>query len=205
MLDNLDLIHMNGRVYDNVIGRSTSADPFIGTLDSSQGRRGNGCSVRTHLPAQEVGGHDACASTNMRGMRNRQIMSTTVSLRIAISGSGMQWMWSPLLQPAKRGTYGAQLADRWSRNSAGRRTSTDVLRKMECLVGRTDRICCFGCRLQLVATSTQRGDAKDYTATIGLAACIPTGWTGLAMMKNRISPADSITTSPTTIHWAAQI
>ena len=36
MLDNLNLIHMNGRVYDNVIGRFTSADPFIPDAGNSQ-------------------------------------------------------------------------------------------------------------------------------------------------------------------------
>lgn len=29
MLDNLNLVHMNGRVYDNVVGRFISADPYV--------------------------------------------------------------------------------------------------------------------------------------------------------------------------------
>lgn len=36
MLDNLNLIHMNGRVYDNVIGRFLSADPALDPADTSQ-------------------------------------------------------------------------------------------------------------------------------------------------------------------------
>jgi RHS repeat-associated protein len=36
MLDNLNLIHMNGRVYDPAIGRMLSADPTVGTIGSSQ-------------------------------------------------------------------------------------------------------------------------------------------------------------------------
>jgi RHS repeat-associated protein len=35
-LDEIDLIHMNGRVYDPVIGRFLSADPFIQSIDESQ-------------------------------------------------------------------------------------------------------------------------------------------------------------------------
>lgn len=37
MLDNLNLTHMNGRVYDPVIGQFTSADPFIDDAGSTQG------------------------------------------------------------------------------------------------------------------------------------------------------------------------
>ena len=36
-LDSLTLIHMNGRVYDPVIGRFVSADPFVQFPDSTQG------------------------------------------------------------------------------------------------------------------------------------------------------------------------
>lgn len=36
-LDNLALIHMNGRVYDPVLGRFTSADPFVQFPESTQG------------------------------------------------------------------------------------------------------------------------------------------------------------------------
>lgn len=36
MLDNLGLVHMNGRVYDSSIGRFMSTDPFAGRLSSSQ-------------------------------------------------------------------------------------------------------------------------------------------------------------------------
>ncbi|HTZ21620.1 MAG TPA: RHS repeat-associated core domain-containing protein, partial [Opitutaceae bacterium] len=36
MLADLGLIHMNGRVYDPVLGRFISADPFIGNLNDSQ-------------------------------------------------------------------------------------------------------------------------------------------------------------------------
>jgi RHS repeat-associated protein len=35
-LDNLGLIHMNGRVYDPVVGRFLSADPFVVSADSGQ-------------------------------------------------------------------------------------------------------------------------------------------------------------------------
>jgi RHS repeat-associated protein len=37
MLDNLNLTHMNGRVYDQVLGRFLSADPFIDGVGSTQG------------------------------------------------------------------------------------------------------------------------------------------------------------------------
>jgi RHS repeat-associated protein len=37
MLDNLNLTHMNGRVYDQLIGQFTSADPFIDGVDSTLG------------------------------------------------------------------------------------------------------------------------------------------------------------------------
>jgi RHS repeat-associated protein len=37
MLDNLNLTHMNGRVYDQLIGQFTSADPFIDGVGSTQG------------------------------------------------------------------------------------------------------------------------------------------------------------------------
>jgi RHS repeat-associated protein len=37
MLDNLNLVHMNGRVYDQIIGRFLSADPFIDGPGSTQG------------------------------------------------------------------------------------------------------------------------------------------------------------------------
>ncbi len=37
MLDNLNLTHMNGRVYDQVIGQFASADPFIDGAGSTQG------------------------------------------------------------------------------------------------------------------------------------------------------------------------
>jgi RHS repeat-associated protein len=37
MLDNLNLTHMNGRVYDQVIGQFVSADPFIDGVGSTQG------------------------------------------------------------------------------------------------------------------------------------------------------------------------
>jgi RHS repeat-associated protein len=37
MLDNLNMTHMNGRVYDQVIGQFTSADPFIDGVGSTQG------------------------------------------------------------------------------------------------------------------------------------------------------------------------
>src|SRR5262249_43418624 len=37
MLDNLNLVHMNGRVYDPIIGRFLSADPFIDGAGSTQG------------------------------------------------------------------------------------------------------------------------------------------------------------------------
>jgi RHS repeat-associated protein len=37
MLDNLYLVHMNGRVYDQIIGRFMSADPFIDGAGSTQG------------------------------------------------------------------------------------------------------------------------------------------------------------------------
>jgi RHS repeat-associated protein len=37
MLDNLSLIHMNGRVFDPVIGRFVSADPFIDVEVDAQG------------------------------------------------------------------------------------------------------------------------------------------------------------------------
>jgi RHS repeat-associated protein len=36
MLDNIDLVHMNGRVYDPTIGRFMSVDPIIGNLTDSQ-------------------------------------------------------------------------------------------------------------------------------------------------------------------------
>lgn len=36
-LDNLSLIHMNGRVYDPYLGRFLSADPFIDGADTTQG------------------------------------------------------------------------------------------------------------------------------------------------------------------------
>ncbi len=36
MLDNIGLIHMNGRVYDPVVGRFMSVDPIIGNLSDSQ-------------------------------------------------------------------------------------------------------------------------------------------------------------------------
>ncbi len=36
MLDNVGLVHMNGRVYDPQLGRFLSADPLIGHLDDSQ-------------------------------------------------------------------------------------------------------------------------------------------------------------------------
>lgn len=37
MLDNLNLVHMNGRVYDQVIGRFMSADPTIDGAGATQG------------------------------------------------------------------------------------------------------------------------------------------------------------------------
>ena len=37
MLDNLNLTHMNGRVYDQVIGQFTSPDPFVDGVASTQG------------------------------------------------------------------------------------------------------------------------------------------------------------------------
>ena len=37
MLDNLYLVHMNGRVYDQIIGRFLSADPFIDGAGRTQG------------------------------------------------------------------------------------------------------------------------------------------------------------------------
>ena len=37
MLDNLNLVHMNGRVYDPEIGRFISADPFIDGVGNTQG------------------------------------------------------------------------------------------------------------------------------------------------------------------------
>ena len=37
MLDNLNLVHMNGRVYDQVVGQFTSPDPFIDGPGSTQG------------------------------------------------------------------------------------------------------------------------------------------------------------------------
>jgi RHS repeat-associated protein len=37
MLDNLNLTHMNGRVYDQLIGQFTSADPFIDGAGNTQG------------------------------------------------------------------------------------------------------------------------------------------------------------------------
>ena len=36
MLDNLTLIHMNGRVFDPTVGRFLSADPFVQAPDFSQ-------------------------------------------------------------------------------------------------------------------------------------------------------------------------
>ncbi|HXS88161.1 MAG TPA: FG-GAP-like repeat-containing protein [Steroidobacteraceae bacterium] len=37
MLDNLNLVHMNGRVYDQVVGQFTSPDPFIDGAGNTQG------------------------------------------------------------------------------------------------------------------------------------------------------------------------
>jgi RHS repeat-associated protein len=37
MLDNLNLIHMNGRMYDPIIGRFISADPMLDGGLGSQG------------------------------------------------------------------------------------------------------------------------------------------------------------------------
>ena len=36
MLDNTTLIHMNGRVYDPLLGRVLSPDPIVQSLDESQ-------------------------------------------------------------------------------------------------------------------------------------------------------------------------
>ncbi len=37
MLDNLNMAHMNGRVYDQLLGQFTSGDPFVDGMDSTQG------------------------------------------------------------------------------------------------------------------------------------------------------------------------
>ena len=52
MLDNLNLIHMNGRVYDNVIGRFMSADPI--EADGSQSQDWNPYSYVSNNPATFV-------------------------------------------------------------------------------------------------------------------------------------------------------
>jgi RHS repeat-associated protein len=37
MLDNLNVVHMNGRVYGRIIGRFLSADPFVDGPGNTQG------------------------------------------------------------------------------------------------------------------------------------------------------------------------
>ncbi len=62
MLDNLTLIHMNGRVYDPVIGRFLSPDPVITRIGDSQ--RGNPYSYVNNTPLKLVdpNGFDSCTS-----------------------------------------------------------------------------------------------------------------------------------------------
>lgn len=63
-LDNVDLIHMNGRVYDPVIGRFTSPDPFVFEPFSTQGMNRYSYVYNNPLTFTDPTGFDNCRYSN---------------------------------------------------------------------------------------------------------------------------------------------
>jgi RHS repeat-associated protein len=62
MLDNLDLVHMNGRVFDDVIGRFVSADPTLGGGWNSQVTNPYSYVGNNPLNATDPTGFDDCVN-----------------------------------------------------------------------------------------------------------------------------------------------
>lgn len=66
MLDNVLLIHMNGRVYDPAIGRFLAADPFVDDVENTQGWNRYGYVKNNPLSFTDPSGYHELPTTQIR-------------------------------------------------------------------------------------------------------------------------------------------
>jgi RHS repeat-associated protein len=81
MLDGLDVIHMNGRIYDPTLGRFLQADPVIQAPGNPQ--NWNAYSYVFNNP------YSYTDPSGMQGKKERQWAATIVAIAAAIITQGM--------------------------------------------------------------------------------------------------------------------
>jgi RHS repeat-associated protein len=95
MLDDLDVIHMNGRLYDPDSGRFTSADPFIQSPDATQNYDRYGYVLNNPLTATDPSGWNSAYMDNRMKYDDGIVLTTVpvhgsriVGLGIAMGNMG---------------------------------------------------------------------------------------------------------------------
>ena len=103
-LDEVSLIHMNGRVYDPVIGRFLSADPFVQAPEDTQSLNRYSYALNNPLSLTDPSGYF------LRGLRrffSRVFQSTIGRAAISIVVGFLAQGWAPALWQALGGTLSA--------------------------------------------------------------------------------------------------
>lgn len=98
MLDNLNLVHMNGRVYDQIIGRFMSADPVIAGAGDTQGWNGYAYVVNNPLRATDPTGFartGRCA--NDWGGPNKDVISPCAEAAYQAGVDRFLQQWGPMM------------------------------------------------------------------------------------------------------------
>ncbi len=90
-LDNILLVHMNGRVYDPAIGRFLSADPYVNGIDASQGWNRYAYVTNNPLAYTDPSGFDFRRGDSLRSLvRAIDPRNTAPSGGLPIGGSGLE-------------------------------------------------------------------------------------------------------------------
>jgi RHS repeat-associated protein len=152
MLDNLNFTHMNGRVYDQLIGRFVSADPFIDGVGHTSGWNryayvaNNPLSAidpsgfnkdRANVRPRDGGGGDGMVSTAEEIAHGQGVLNWLAAYSSAMQSSGMAPVWSFTGRGwfqfnqmggfrGATGTVGAQTPGTWAWVSSEERTVTEL-------------------------------------------------------------------------------
>jgi RHS repeat-associated protein len=89
MLDNLSLVHMNGRVFDPTIGRFMSPDPYIDGEDAPQGWNRYSYVVNGPLSATDPTGYRTCS-----GPDGQFCLDVCLLCQVSTLREGLAPIWS---------------------------------------------------------------------------------------------------------------